>query len=80
MSVIGEEHHVEQILQKYSSQGELKGTGGFFPQDMPDQTEKFDLIFAARVIHIGGLDMMKKHLMAMFAILNPGGKVIIETT
>jgi len=47
---------------------------------MHDKTEKFDVIFAARVIHIGHIGVMKNHLDNMFDFLSPGGQVIIETT
>ena len=36
MSVIGEAHHVDAIVEKYANMGTLKATAGWFPQDLPD--------------------------------------------
>ena len=47
---------------------------------MSNKDEKFDVIFAARVIHIGTRDIMKTHIENILAYLKPGGKAIIETT
>ena len=47
---------------------------------MPDGEARFDIIFAARVIHCGNLQFGKDMLKGMFNFLKPGGTICIETT
>lgn len=80
MHNIGEKHHVESIMNKYGHMGNLKCTAGWFPQDLPNMGQKYDLIFASRVVHCGNFKFTENMLKSILDCLKPGGKMVIETT
>lgn len=84
LTLIGEGHHLNDISKSYSidrtsHKDNISLITGWFPQDLPMEST-FDIIFASRVIHIGGIDIFKKHIRNIFNRLNQNGKIIIETT
>lgn len=79
LTLIGEEHLVAQIVDENHCP-RIHGVCGWFPEALPDQSMRFDFIFASRVIHCAGLESAQKLTKSMLEFLAPGGKLVVETT